>query len=75
MLENIRPPEKPKRSCALRKVMECFDAKDQAVFQSWLDSPQWTNIGISQALNSVGVSLSRTSVQHHRTGGCSCLRK
>ena len=74
MLENIKPPQRPKPPCAVRTIMDSFDEKDQVIFQSWLDSPQWTNLGVSTALESVGVSLSRTSVQHHRSGGCSCLR-
>jgi hypothetical protein len=55
--------------------MADLDEADRAILNNWLaDRATWSGAAIAQALNSQGIEVSRTSVNTHRKGGCSCLR-
>jgi hypothetical protein len=75
ILENIEPPKRFIPSCHIRTIMADLDETDRTILNGWLaDTATWSGAAIAQALNSQGIEVSRTSVNIHRKGGCSCLR-
>jgi len=74
MLENLTPKKK-EISCKVRTILNNLESDaDKVILQNALDSVEWTNSGLTKALNEKGITISRYVVTFHREKRCSCWR-
>lgn len=72
MLEGLEPTN-DKRPCRVRTLLNELDEKDEQILAAAIkDANKWSTTGLSSALSSRGLSLSKDSIAKHRKGNCSC---
>ena len=72
MLEGLQPIS-DKRSCRVRTLLNELDEKDAQILADAIkDENRWSASGLSSALSSRRLSLSKDSIAKHRKGNCSC---
>lgn len=72
MLEDLQPLS-DKRSCRVRTLTTELNEKDaQILLDAVADDIKWSVNGLSAALASRGISLSKDAIIKHRRQRCSC---
>jgi hypothetical protein len=70
MLEGLTP-KVTRFPCQVKSVAESLeDADKKILFDAVNDSTRWSANGLSSALNSRGLVLSRYAIEKHRSGRC-----
>jgi hypothetical protein len=71
MLEDLQPKVR-KPSCAVRKLIDKLEKKDQEILIAALANPDWASINLARELKSRGLLISEHPIYRHRKGECSC---
>jgi hypothetical protein len=71
MLEDLKKPIQ-QRPCRTRAVLESMAPNDYDILITALNDLAWTSRQLSIELRRLGVTLSRDSIDRHRTKSCSC---
>jgi hypothetical protein len=74
LLDGLQPPNKLP-SCRVRTILEKLDAKDAAIFDTAIKSPEiWPSRTLSKELAKRNIIISDNVISFHRKNGCSCGR-
>lgn len=73
MLEDLKPPEKPKR-CGVLTVRATLDGDDQHRLDEAIASPEWSTHALALAFADRGVRISYQVLYRHRAKQCACFR-
>lgn len=71
MLEDLKPTPR-KVSCAVRKILDKLEKKDQEILIAALANPDWASIALARELKARGLMISEHPIYRHRKGECSC---
>lgn len=73
MLENLKPPPSRTGKCRIKTISDGLNLDDsQRLWDAINDQETWSAYALSNALNSLGVKVSVTSILRHRKQHCSC---
>jgi len=73
ILEGLTPV-KDIDPCKVGRTLMELEVDDRAVLILALEDERWTSRALSAALRSRGVTLSRDTIQNHRSNTCRCSR-
>jgi hypothetical protein len=73
MLEDLKPPT-AHRSCKAGQVLDSLEAKDRAILETAIASPDvWPIKTLSRELRKRNIELSETPIANHRNKSCVCF--
>jgi hypothetical protein len=71
MLEDLTPT-KQVRTCAVKKLIDKLEKKDQEILIAALANPEWQSKSLARELSARGLSISDHPISRHRKKECSC---
>ena len=73
LLDDMTPPVIVS-SCRVRSIADSLDEADKKIFMAALADPRWSNRALATAMNDRGFELGVSSIQKHKSRGCSCSK-
>lgn len=75
LLDDLKQPPPRVWGCRIREIAESLAADDAKIFLDAVNNPQWSIIGLSQALRAKGIRVSESPIKAHRVQACTCYQK
>lgn len=73
MLEDLKQVPKKVWPCRVRELAATLSPDDAKILIAAAENPDWSIIGLSQALKKKGLTVSESPIKKHRSKACSCF--